>query len=315
MILEIEGGIMKKILIVFFFAHLQAHAASFAGNGTDLLSSDATNPWFLESGREISWCVRSNDKQSVNIIGVSLQNTFKIWSEYILKKKVKDIFKIEIPSIVLSEHPECAEDTDLNIFVGGNSDVANSYMPFYPNAESFSRRNSFKEKWGRGFIWLSENSTKNYSLLQSQMLHQVGHVFGNGHVHGTIMEEQYANLEAPKLSIDQGRELLRCFECGISIVGTSEGQPAELETRANGNLRGLSLKIGNRVKNFFLGKLITQNNDGSDIVFGKMLPAQNQVFSLSSDEGVFVLEIGMEKYMSLISLDNSNYKIIFESAE
>lgn len=102
----------------------------------------------------------------------------------------------------------------------GSEELLLEILPDAAGAElSAAEIFSYDENLGRGQgrIWLNAKVLRNPATLESQLLHQLGHVFGCDHVRGTIMDEAVPKEELnPDPHIDGARELFLCAECGAS---------------------------------------------------------------------------------------------------
>jgi hypothetical protein len=198
--------------IVLFFAALQAyaHVGSFTGNGADRKGPGQGSAWFL-GDRPVKWCANSE------AVKTALENAVAKWQAYLGAKRVNDALNAPLPFALHFEKQASCEGADLLIEVSEDK-----------GANTFSGSEVLEQDlmhgWSKGRIWLSKRLLANSRALETQLLHQLGHILGNDHVGGTVMAEDVANVsESPSLlaNIDGTRELYICPICAVDLVGAN----------------------------------------------------------------------------------------------
>ncbi len=214
------------------------------GNGSDYIHEDEGYAWFLNSKKTIHYCVNMASSFGVDKKAAesAIEEAFARWRDYIHKKK---IFADYWPELQLTTNAQrlatCDGKEDLTFYLGLgrpkgilSSDrvaatVQTSFDPF--------------ARWGKGLIWVTSSGTIIPDELQKEVVfpdwaqsynlagiltHELGHVYGNDHVEGTIMAHEIANamLENEEFrrrflgSIDGTQELKVCYDCMVNAKGS-----------------------------------------------------------------------------------------------
>jgi len=176
-----------------------------------------------------------------------ITDAFKSWGDYIQIHRLLGPSRISIMS-TLDLRSQCQGDEDLKFYFGTeNPQVIEGEENFehpYGFAEftgNFDHGN--QPLWGKGFVWilnlsdlpdeLGRPGQRNWLTYQPSLagliLHEVGHVFGNGHEDGTVMtvsigqyidaDTKPAGYQTPHsyvplyTTIDSQIELLECPSC------------------------------------------------------------------------------------------------------
>ncbi len=250
--------LMSLILLVGFHA-----SADRKGNGADNVPVDDGAAWFLGS-QPIKYCiVKANQFPfSDSAIKNLLENTFRTWASYLDKKKINspdfmgygrgDVtanfnqYKINTRIEYLEN---CDGREDIKFYFGINSVLTQRYKKDFSNPVAFSQRISYDANagWGKGLVWIAPSlsvtkNSPNWNLpyrLQGTLLHEVGHILGNGHVEGTIMTRRFAEVVSQSdlseaaakhffTQIDHSKELYVCENCAVDISSNMKVKDSEI---------------------------------------------------------------------------------------
>jgi hypothetical protein len=171
-----------------------------------------------------------------DILVASIQDSFQAWAEYVGAKHVGEFLKDGIRKQV-SIHSGCNGTEEFRVYFGvSNADVA-------PFLQSSSRTFGLAGRiaQGPGVVWIAppqsfaaDNGSeklpnwgpRSLGAFRGLMLHEIGHVFGNDHLDGTVMSREighYLTNDTSLLSsssnvafyskIDARRELIFCEDC------------------------------------------------------------------------------------------------------
>lgn len=241
---------MRKITLIAAFAAVFAlglAAAPAFGPGSSISGGDdrttADSAWFLGKDKVIRYCVERDAAFKVPAAEAiaAVERSFATWRDYIATRKT-DAFGGEAWRLATTwkQVASCDGTDDIRFYFGGQPAEVEAHKTFFVNPAAFAARTAYDldKGWSDGFIWVS--GTKDYLLdsgavvidwtkpgsLDAILLHELGHVFGNGHVSGTIMEEAiidriaYAEPGDEFLRrIDDWMELATCEDCSESVPG------------------------------------------------------------------------------------------------
>lgn len=240
--------------------------------GDDLLPSDGS-AWFLGT-KPIRACVEMSSDFGPSELEVrkTILKVFETWKQYIAKKDINrdprpedlsslgsdlDLGGYNNPRDVLSGAAggqrlatrsqllsACDGTEDLKFILGLENEEVRQAKKNFSRPIAFAQRTSYDTKlgWGKGYIWVAPPSKtrggKNVWTLSSSLLgvllHEVGHVYGNSHVEGTIMGESVPmaasegneNAEAFAnwmfTQIDQDHELFYCHFCNFHFENSTK---------------------------------------------------------------------------------------------
>ncbi len=205
------------------------------GHGADTEWSDA---WYLGSTKPIKYCLEASpgflalhtDKEYHKIF----EDAFDVWTKYLVDKKVEA--KV-VPFWVrfrtqLEPHVCKDEGIELKVDLGI---CGHRNLPRHGSRSLAAKAIAPSEK-EPGILWLADPNRVTYSLhgtarpldwspaglIESTLLHEIGHVFGTTHVRGTIMDEHIIsqlmsrvvfNEPIPPMAIDGNKELFLCPNC------------------------------------------------------------------------------------------------------
>lgn len=202
------------------------------GSGGGSLRPEAGSAWFLGEKKAISYCVVSSETFGTNVpqLQTMIENVFRQWQSYMTDKNISGI------ASRLTRLSACSGAEDLKFYFGvDTSGIVQERLHYdQPVALNIRTRYDLDRGWGKGLIWIAEPESiakghpdfKNERRLYGILLHEVGHVFGNGHVEDTVMTEHIDQnmhgdrAESVRLNmIDQNRELSHCTSCQKTYKG------------------------------------------------------------------------------------------------
>lgn len=161
------------------------------GNGTDIMYADKTIAWFLNANKTAKYCidVSTDYPLSKNILTTYIEDSFKAWAEYTKQPQIKEHFadindQGHLEPTTLFAEVSCDGAEDLKFVFSKSSPDGNPNSPHLALAvqESYDIANG----WSKGYVWVSSKWDMAFKV-KGYLLHEIGHVFGVGHVPGTIM--------------------------------------------------------------------------------------------------------------------------------
>ena len=226
------------LLIIIFFSSLSYAQGTSGSGGNDLVPDGAYDAWFTGNGT-IRYCIEMSPKfgTELSFAEMQIEQAFLTWQDYIIRKKVNERTYYDgspaLIAIVSAKMERCDGTEDLHFYLGSENEQVTNEKKRYFNPDGLAKRESYdlKTGWGKGFIWIASAGTisKEYEspgsypvwtsrnkLLQALITHELGHVFGNGHAGGTIMDKQ---LSARQVTIPGGAQE---FVYNTEIDGTRE---------------------------------------------------------------------------------------------
>lgn len=208
-----------------------AKGGSSGSGGNDLIPAGALDAWFT-GDREIKYCVELAPKFGIDQTqaNAEIEFAFATWRTYMNEKGVNDRFPARAPVATIANRSKlvakCDGTQDLEFYLGVYNPKVSAERKKYFNADAFAKRESYDvaNGWGKGFIWIAAAGTltrdgelpnqypdwKIYpELFKALVMHELGHVYGNGHIENTIMSADFGRHNGIWLSaqVDQGYEL------------------------------------------------------------------------------------------------------------
>ena len=170
-----------------------------------------------------------------------IQSSFQKWETYLREKKLTFGPETILIHTKTDLRPACKGDEDLKFYFGTEDEAVKNARAKFSHPFGFSELttpgDALQPEWGRGFIWIAGNNSvfpkeniptwsSARDALAGLILHEVGHVFGNGHVDGITMTEKIGlyleNDTKPSATprfvgrydqIDSQIELVPCMTC------------------------------------------------------------------------------------------------------
>jgi hypothetical protein len=182
---------MKKIFILLFVACFVAFPyGGDVGHGIEKNRHGDPKGWFTKPDRTIRYCVAGAEFFGVSEERLSqqIETAFETWHKYTLKKRITH-FSDRFVRV------ECAAKPDITFYFGVKPAPLAEYFKKYNDPVAFAELTDFKDNWGTGFIWIKKPEEKSPYVyhkeekqLHGLLLHELGHVYGNPHIEGTVMD-------------------------------------------------------------------------------------------------------------------------------
>ncbi|MBC7692196.1 MAG: hypothetical protein H7222_10535 [Methylotenera sp.] len=264
---------MKKNLnaALILFGLLNS-VSTFAASGGESHAGGADDyrivPAFFRSERhekpiEACYVIAEGFGLDAAAIEPMIRDSFSQWANYIKVKKLTIVRYSNWIQTRMNLHANCTGNENLRFLFGVQSEEIAHYSSQFSKPFGFAQLTGAGWDWddkqpAKGFIWIAppnsvdavakipkwDQSTR--PALQGLILHELGHVFGNGHVDGTVMTEkigQYlendtSNAQTAKYvslysKIDAQIELVPCMDCYASYSAAETFDPIQLPGRAS----------------------------------------------------------------------------------
>lgn len=223
---------MASFLLPLLLLATQAFAGGANGGGTDQLPDDYSTAWFLEgmSPRAVKVCIEKDESKfplDTAIVKTQFFKALETWKTYIVER---DIYKDDADEIESEDQreidprifrlttdfrfQESCTDADLTIYLAVENKEVKEIKDSMFDPYAFVHRKTYDQKqgWGKGFLWVKGEIDGNfywdknkYLNLFGVFLHELGHIFGNEHIAGTIMDEKFGeNLVEMEIDQDLG---------------------------------------------------------------------------------------------------------------
>lgn len=193
--------------------------------------------WFL-GNKPIKVCIEqeSGFPFSKEEVTSTFKGAFHQWVNYIIERKAEDWSRGERPKdakyitkeILLQSN--CDDQTELTLTLGFDTrnDIQNDSKALsepisYANRVSYDLENGR----GKGYIWISKQhefwkrTSHKDDGLYAIFLHELGHVFGVPHIHGTIMSDSFIGNLISYFTDDFYFEQARKIDHYNSVKGSS----------------------------------------------------------------------------------------------
>jgi hypothetical protein len=242
-------------MFVAIVLSMPAYAAlgSFTGNGADRKGPGHGAAWFL-GDRNIIWC--GSDGSIGRALESGLNSAANKWSDYIAKKQIVRALRAPKAFALQFVRQSSCTGADLEIAV-----IAEKEADVFSGSELLEQ--DLMNGWGKGRIWLSRAVISNPIALETQLVHQLGHLLGHDHVGGTVMAEETTNLDSEipvHPAIDGIRELYMNLDGAVSFK-SADGRVYREE---DGNAR---ITSGLRVSPLRFTAVLADTNYGDAKIF------------------------------------------------
>lgn len=221
-----------------------ANAESRGGmdsGGAGLYGTDM-NPWFLQNTPEVTYCLDVDPAafhQSLEVVDQIILNAVESWKAVFAESGAKDrssvqLFGIRIATQTFKRVP-CDDTVDIRFQLGILTPQQKTQLGNYRQWIGASYRTSYNKKdlKGQGFVYIAADSgpekpisadlvtdvwTKcDGCLLERTIVHELGHVFGMGHIGNDwdIMSERHLEKVTSQdwynkhLTTDEGKAFFR----------------------------------------------------------------------------------------------------------
>ena len=193
------------------------------GGGADLLPQSSGAAWFVDQSRTIKICYNLAPSFGVDRKRAesAILRGMNAWTTY-AAQRVNEPNGHHNLSTKFVLNSSCSGSDDLVFYFGITPPKFNK-LGVNQVAHAFREEFSTALRWGKGYIWFASDKSiliaepenplihgklvPDWSIPQSFegiVLHEIGHLFGNSHVDGTIMRENIAELAFFRPKFDRG---------------------------------------------------------------------------------------------------------------
>jgi hypothetical protein len=228
--------LIQSVSLVLAFSATPVLAGVGSSGGADVLARDPGDAWFVGTGQSFNYCIElaPDFGATVEFARTQIDRAFRTWADYLATKWA---LGASSPSTSAIYQTACSANTDVTFYLGVTNPVVQQAAAAYQQPIAFVYRISQDSSVGRstGFVWVgSQPYWSKLNNLVAILLHETGHILGNAHVPGTIMDpaisEQLWNRDSydadddgmqvlQQTQIDQRRELVVCDTCKATFNG------------------------------------------------------------------------------------------------
>lgn len=212
---QISGEQIMRRLLNLLGSVLFITQITYGSPHTELCPSSASTSegtaWFYDPSQEFSYCIETHPNLRIETPNAQLviEQVIAQWRNYMDERAVHHDLEPRLQistNLKLKQSTPCAPDVNLVFLLGHPTNhpaVAAILGAQAPTAAlSFAHRADMDVYAGtsRGFIWVAPAGSKNplfntpnwstENTLHGVLLHEMGHVFGTGHIQGTIMDAE-----------------------------------------------------------------------------------------------------------------------------
>ena len=279
------------------------------GNGAETFRDEDRSAWFVDPAKKIKTCyqVAPGFGAADARLEAAIQGAFDIWRSYIKEKQIySDGSGRPGPNADIQLKPNCDGSEDLQFKFGVIDPEVTSALARHKEPVAVSVRTQYDPAitWGKGFVWLASHASlppmrgetyPNWNLahtIEGIILHEVGHIFGNSHVPGTIMDEEVTQTiiitvddfrRQMLTQIDGYNELHICM-CDFKQKGYLGDQGLDFDPKTGKR----TVPVGNRAKNF---ELLSGRKPVGEVQSWFITDAKSNYLRISDDLGVYQYEI------------------------
>lgn len=210
---------MKSLIWLFALALALPVYAGHESHGSD--SNVESLAWYLGAGKTIHYCLESTEKfraaGTEKEMRDAIEKTFTIWSKYIKIRQVDTAYfpkklhsQLTYPDKLEWTKKACDKDADLTFYFGVDNELTRKARERFDDAMALTYIPKYNadESWQKGFVWIANPNEihgvidgKTISLdwyeesdVMNVLLHEWGHIFGNGHLQGTVMDSSLKEI-------------------------------------------------------------------------------------------------------------------------
>jgi len=228
---------LSATIITTLYLYSFAYAGHERGNGLDFNVLSEHTVWF--SGTEaVPYCIEiENDLEiSEGFVREQFINALRTWQNYASERVANPHIQINFNLVELLSGCDGSENLRI-VFGSAPAELQLTFDPLrlegmvavaYPLPATFGHRNR------TGVLWVNSQFEEMWQYpfrMHGLFLHELGHIYGNGHVAGTVMSELFLvqlfeenlDLDVAKtlnLNIDHQSELVICKSCSYQLEGT-----------------------------------------------------------------------------------------------